>query len=260
MARPSNRRSPRRESSKRLIDPDSLSESLDAINDALFHARVLTDEEKTTAGEWIAGRQGLFGSYHGMCAPTEADIKMGIRVFTGEPVRTIASLCHVLGEEACRVLALIGSGNEKCEAAYRLASAEVDRGLSSNDGKAPRLIGTDLGRTPVARTGVYCCKMCSCALWRNLSAGAMRGGISAAEERLLSGLTVLRQQRDGKGRWGSFPFWYVLLVLADLDIPEAREEIQYASPAVEKSYRRLRRNDKYPQRRRLLAERVLGGV
>jgi hypothetical protein len=98
-----------RKESNPLINPNSLSETLDAVNDALFHVRPIAARQKIEVAEWIAGRQGVWGSYMGMPAPTPDDIKNGMRVFTGEPAGSRASLCHVLGEEACRVLLQLGS-------------------------------------------------------------------------------------------------------------------------------------------------------
>ncbi|MFW6162570.1 MAG: hypothetical protein ACODAJ_07345 [Planctomycetota bacterium] len=87
-----------------LVDESSLAATVDAVHDAAFWGRRLTKAERTEAGKWIAGRQGLPGSYAGMFAPTEQDRAEGIRLFTGERTRSGAGAAHILGEEACRAL------------------------------------------------------------------------------------------------------------------------------------------------------------
>ncbi|MEE8576086.1 MAG: hypothetical protein V3T31_02415, partial [candidate division Zixibacteria bacterium] len=88
------------------MNTESLAETLDAVNDAFFHERVLAESKRKEIAKWIAGMRGKPGSYAGMFAPTSIDRSNGVKVFTGEMVRSGAAIGHVLGEEACRALIL----------------------------------------------------------------------------------------------------------------------------------------------------------
>jgi hypothetical protein len=68
---------------------------------------------------------------------------------------------------------------------------------------------------------------------------------------------LLREHRDGSGRWRRFPFYYALLALSEMDGRKAVEEIRYAAPGLERMLRRSARGGRYDRRRRALAERVL---
>ena len=89
------------------MNPGSLATTVDAVNEACFFGRTLSKAERADAAKWIAARQGLPGSYASMFVPTEQDRAEGIRVFTGEAIRSGGGAAHVLGEEACRALRLL---------------------------------------------------------------------------------------------------------------------------------------------------------
>ncbi len=90
------------------VNTESLAETLDGVNDAFFYGQVLTKSERKDVARWIAEMQGKSGSYAGMFAPTSSDRSNGIKVFTGETVRSSAVIGHILGEESCRALILLG--------------------------------------------------------------------------------------------------------------------------------------------------------
>ena len=75
--------------------------------------------------------------------------------------------------------------------------------------------------------------------------------------RLAIGLKILKAHRNGAGRYRRFPLHYTMLALAEMDLPAALEEMRYAAPALERSLKRSGADDKFTERRALLAERVL---
>jgi len=158
-------------------------------------------------------------------------------VFTGESIRSGAATGHILGEEACRSLILLDVDNSNVWDSLERAKEGMLSALNSY----PK------------NSGFYCCGTCTCALWRHLTAG----GLDNSEQRLKKGMSVLRLHRKGDGRWKRFPFYYTLLALVEIDLPSARKEMQYAAPVCERYLKRSPRKDKYAQRRRVLAERVL---
>ena len=226
-----------------LLNKGSLAATVDAVNEALFFRRDVPQAESAKVARWIAGRVGVSseerfrkGSYRGMFAPTEADFAGGIRVFTGERMPSRAGTAHVLGQEACRVMALLNAGGlTHKEALYRARQWMLVPGA--------------------VRGGTYCCATCSCAMWRHLSVSDMRG----AEARLDAGMKTLRQSRAGDGRWRKFPFYYTLLALMDIDLKTARDELHYTTPLCESLLKRGPSAGKYDERRRKLMDKVLGG-
>jgi hypothetical protein len=225
----------------RLVHPNSLAATVDAVEEAFFFGRPLSAAQRKQAALWIAGRQGLPGSYAGMFAPGRRDWN-GIAVFTGETIATRAGTSHILGEEACRALIQLGS----TQASARNSLAIATQGMLN------RLQPSGVSSKSVC--GMYCCGICSVAFWRHL----IVGGLSESQRRLAAGMKELKVHRDGRGRWRRFPFWYTLLALSELDLPGARAEMRYAAPGCERYLRHVPRNGKYTQRRRLVAERILG--
>jgi len=204
-----------------LIHRDSLALTLDAIAE-----RSLSKSQRREVGRWIAGRQGLAGSYAGMAAPTAKDFRQGHTVFTGERVRSRAATAHILGEEAGRAL-------------LRLGVPAV---------KNPIM----LARLNSSPAGFYCCGICTIAFWRHLLAG----GFNHQRTRLRAGLRVLKSHRLGNGQWRRFPFWYTLLALSEMNLPAAQAEMRYAAPVCQRHLRR-RSTGKFAARRRQLAEKIL---
>jgi len=225
----------------KIVYPNSLAATLDAVNELFFYGRSLLSKlARERVATWIAARQGKPGSYANMFAPTENDFKGGVRLFTGEMLRSRGGTAHILGEEACRALILLD-----------VSSAGVHMALEqANLGMMNRLRQSEVsGYT----RGMYCCGTCTCSLWRHL----VVGGLGHAERRLKAGMKALKQHRDGKGKWRRFPFYYTLLALSEIDLSSAIEEMRYASRACERFLKHSYRKDKVSQRRRQLVERIL---
>ena len=227
-----------------MIVKSSLSQTVDAINDALFHDTPLPRTARMQAATWIAGRQGLPGAYADTFAGFPAERTDGIVAFTGERF-TSASARHILGEEASRALRLLGVQN----ANVTRALARADQGIMQCLERA----ATD-GRN--ANPGTYCCGKCTVGLWRNL----LSGGLDKQEERLGRGIAYLRSLRDGEGQWRKFPYWYTVLALNDIDLPEATRELKYASRTLDDVSRRTPPSSVYARRRHSLASRALARI
>ncbi len=189
----------------------------------------------------IAARQGLAGSYAGMFAPTPLDFRRGIRVFTGEAVRSGAATAHILGEECCRLLLELDVNDRTvCEALARAETAMLERLRSSE-------------RLYAEHIGFYCCGICTVSFWRHLAAGGLDRNVA----RLKDGLMVLKGSRSDNGRWNRFPFFYTPLALTEIDGPDAVAELRWAVPAIRRSLKSLRGTDRYQRRRRDVLGRAL---
>ena len=220
-----------------ILNPNSLALTLDALNEAYFFQRSIPSSQKEQVAKWIAGRQGKHGSYANMFAPTDDDFNSGIELFTGERVHSRAATGHILGEECCRSLILLGVHSGGVDDALSQASLGMMNRL--NTSKRP--------------SGMYCCGTCTPALWRHLAVG----GLKDREAWLSAGMNILKSRRDGEGRWKAFPFYYTILALIEINLPTAVEEMRYASQVCERYLRRPPKDDKYSYRRHALVERVL---
>lgn len=224
-----------------LIDETSVSRTIDAVAEAAFEDRSLSEAERLAVARWIAGRQGLPGAKSDSFAGFADEARAGFLAFTGERF-THASGRHILGEEACRALRLLDVDDPEVATAL----ARADAGLLGSISRAehdPRY------RNP----GVYCCGKCSVGMWRNLLAG----GLDRQEERLGRGVDHLRAHRTRDGKWSVFPFWYTVLALFEIDLPVARDELRHAAPALERAVRRAPAPTTRASRRHELASRAL---
>ncbi len=220
------------------VNAKSLAATLDAINEAFFLGESMSKSQRVEAAERIASRQGLAGSYAGMFAPTRRDFNEGVRVFTGERMRSRAGTAHILGEESCRALILLDVDRKEINDAL----ADAGAGMTERMRK---------GREH--KSGTYCCGTCSASLWRHLAVG----GLKNPERFLAAGLKTLKAHRLGTGRWKRFPFYYTLLALSEMDVPSAIKEMRYAAPSCERLLKRSPKDGKYDSRRRALGERIL---
>ncbi|MCJ7576141.1 MAG: hypothetical protein MUO80_05655 [Dehalococcoidia bacterium] len=223
-----------------IVNTESFAETLDAVNDAFFHQRRLTKPNRKELARWITERRGKSGSYAGMFAPTGIDLHNGVRVYTGEIVGSGAAIGHVLGEEACRALILLGVHDSTVREALERATGGMLRRLRQTE---------DSGKVH----GMYCCGVCSVAYWRNV----MVGGLDRNEERLTAGMAALRAHRIDDGHWRRFPFYYTLLALSEMNLKSALDEMRYAAPLLERYVRKRIPDSRFSKRRRVMSERIL---
>ena len=121
-----------------VLNEDSLARTVDAVNEVLFFGQRITESERRRVARWLASRQGLPGSYAGMFAPTARDFENGIRLFTGEQITSGAATSHILGEETCRALLLLGTDIEEAQAALQTAVRSMDQRLSESESEGGR--------------------------------------------------------------------------------------------------------------------------
>jgi hypothetical protein len=227
-----------------LINKTSLSKTVDAINAVHFDRRMLATAEREQAARWIAGRQGLPGAYGGTFAGFPSERTNGIVLFTGEHIES-ASARHILGEEASRALRQL-----------RVRDLDATLALERADNGLMRCLARAAEDPRNRNPGLFCCSKCSVGLWRNL----LSGGLDRREERLRRGAWHLRSMRDGEHQWRRFPFWYTVLALSEMDNAEARRELKYAAPALERAASRAVPSAVYGRRRHELAVRTLDGL
>ncbi|HEY4106548.1 MAG TPA: hypothetical protein VGM44_21755 [Polyangiaceae bacterium] len=222
-----------------LINANSLSETVDALNAAKFEGRKLSLTERRRVASWLVARQGLPGAYGDMFAGFAGE-RAGIVVFTGERI-TSASARHILGEEASRALRMLDVPDRAVRQALERASTGMLKCLERAE-EDPR------NQNP----GRYCCGKCTVGLWRNLLAG----GLDRQAERLAAGVRHLRSARDDDGGWHKFPFWFTVLALGEMDFSAAKRELAHVRPTLERAAAR-KGSTVHARRRHELARRVL---
>ena len=223
-----------------ILNPGSLAETIDVINDVIFAGIKIPQSEKIELAKWLSSRQGIKGSYAGMPAPTEMDFKNPVKVFTGEKITTAASKAHILGEEACRAMILIGVRNKEVKTALENATAGILNRINESE-------------IACGKSGMYCCGICTVSYWRHMTAG----GLADTERRTEAGLKALKEHRLGDGRWRRFPYYYTLLALEEIDHKLAIAEMKYAAPGLEHLLNRKPSKDKHINRRQVLAVKIL---
>lgn len=224
----------------KLVAPHSLASTLDSIAEALFFGTPIAAADRLEAARLIAGRQGLPGAYAGMFAPTAADAS-GIRLFTGEPVRSRAGIGHLLSEEACRVLVALQPADAAVQSALERAIAGLVAHLDECERRGYSI-------------GTFCCGTCAGGYWRTVTLDL----VPRTEERLRQGMREIAQARIGDGTWRRYPFYHTSLALTEIAPDLAKRELRYAARRWEELLPRLSaRSDALSRRRAAVGRRVL---
>ena len=223
----------------------TLAGAIDQVAEANFLGRTIPVVRRRIAARLIAARLGLPGGYAGAFAETAAERSQTARVFTGENLGRNARRRHVLAEEACRSLRLLGR-----------TTANASSALQAADHLLLTQIALVRERHPDTPRGTFCCPFCTVSVWRHATAGGLR---SFAPE-LTAGLRHLRSRRDATGGWRTYPFFYTLSALLEIDLPAARAELRHAAPRCARLLRSHRGGTPYAERRRELLRRVLAAV
>ena len=215
----------------------NLTATLDAVNEAFFYGRPLSIGQPLEVAQQIIERQNPSSrrmTYTGF-ALDERERQAGVILFTGEKLRTRFPAVDVLSVEACRALRLLAGDDPAAQATIKQVEVGLRRACF------------------VQRCIMGECAHAMAAVWRYLAVG----GLDETERRITDYMEILSAQRDGKGRWKRFPFYYTLLALSELDHPAALEEIRYVAPTCERYLRRRPQSDPISTRRRDILERIL---
>ena len=226
----------------KYLDTGSLFRTIDNVLEAILFGLDIDKGEKEQIADFIAGQQGKPNSYANTFAPTDIDLKQDLILLTGDKIKSRVGKCHIIGEEASRVLRKLDVQNEKVSAALQKA----DRGLQDQITKYLKESRYEFG--------TYCCKSCSCGVWINLSSG----GLNLGEGFLEAGMNFLKKSRDDSGRWKGFPWYYTLYVLNEIETDIAMDEMKYAARSIEKRLgKRKAEKTKYDLRQNYICERIL---
>jgi hypothetical protein len=217
-----------------ISSPPSLRLTLDAIDEALFYRRPLTPVEREEFTLQILSRQMQAGPRAGMFSHGAAEREGAPRLFSGERLHTLLAAHHSLLIDSTRILTLLGEKTGAVTRAIELANLKMET------------------RCYAGFCAVGECRHLTIAFMRYLIASQPSGD----EQRLGTFFSQLSGQRDGQGRWGSFPFYYTLLMLSESDHLLAARERQYAAPACAALRERPWKEDSVSERRRTILEKA----
>lgn len=227
------------------LDSSSLFQTIDNVSEAMLFDLPVDYPEKVKIVNFIAGQQGKPNSYADTFAPTDTDLKRDLVLFTGEKIRSRVGKCHMIGEEACRIIRKLDVKSDHVNKALKRAEIGLQNQI------------TTVLQNPRYEYGMYCCKSCSCALWLNLTSGGLNNNTRMLE----AGMEYLRKYRDNKGRWTGFPYYYTLYVLNEAQTDMVKKELNYTAGTVEKRIKKGRKDEnKYEMRRNYICEQILNKV
>lgn len=219
-----------------LLNTKSLALTVENINNAFFNDIAIAKPEKLCIAKWIASRQGGPRSYANMFEPTPLDFNNGFKLFTGEDVKSRASISYSLGQDCCRLLAKLEINDKVVQTSLRNAVNGITQRINSYN----------------YTKGFYCCGKCSGTYLRYLAIDADKNAAL-----LNSGMKILKSYRIGNGKWHRFPFWYTVLALSEIPAEFSANELKYSRPVWEKILNSKPRNDKFSLRRFQIAQNAL---
>lgn len=165
-----------------MINPQSLAKTLDAINEGFFYDHQFSASQIEETAQWLCKRQIRTGKKVGLFAPTAVDYREGVKLFTGERLTTKLATDNILSQETARALLL-----------FAMPSEEVQKAIVQAN---QRMFGS-----------CYATEYCALGECRHSSIGFMRylavGKPNGHQQRLQRYIAILRQHRDGKGRWAN---------------------------------------------------------
>jgi hypothetical protein len=212
--------------------------TLDTLDDTLFHRLPLTSAEREAFALSIISMQIPNGARAGLFNHGTAGREAAPRLFSGERLYTLLAARHTLLIDSARLLTRLEVKTGAVTRALALASQKMEARCYS-------------GFCAVGE-----CRHLTVAFMRYLIVSAPPGG----GHRLNSFFNRLVAHRDGQGKWGTFPFYYTLLMLSESESPQAAEERLFAAPACAALLQRAWKDDPTSRRRKTILERAIKGA
>ncbi len=182
--------------------------------------------------KWLLERQIQAGRNSGLFQPTDEDYAER-RLPTGEYLKTKLATVHVMSQEAGRILHVLAPEEPAIADAVAKSAARLSETCYA-------LQDCTIGECAASFIGYV----------RFLAAVF---GDEATPE-ITWRLRTLSNHRGGNGRWKRFPSYYTLLVLSEIGLPTAQDELTYAKTLWSPGARMAPVEEPYAERRsRLLA-------
>jgi len=207
---------------------DSLEEAILLLGRSHRSGDVLDFEQVV---EFIAGQQIRYGRDAGIFVESRNVSRSKPRVYTGERLQTYLAAKNILTIDSARALILSGSTSDVVQSSITLVDSWLEQQCFSDFCAAGE------------------CRHSSLAFIRYLNA-------CSKTDRLETMISKLSKFRDGKGGWKGFPYFFTLLVLAEIESPIANDELSYALASLERRFKRSRSEEPYATRRNEILTKV----
>lgn len=224
----------------KILDKKSLYITVDNFNESHFYGQSITLNEAVRTIKWIQTRSDTKYSYAKGFGITEYDMKTNVYLFNGDKILTHASLRHIMAEEAGRTVRLLNKKIKTEIPELKIYENNLRKGIDHSENQG-------------YPEGWFCCAPCTVALWRYMIAG----GLKIYSNKLYKGLKILKTFRDGNGEWKRFPWYYLLLLLSELNHPLSKAEIKYSLKLSEKRLNTIKTQTKFSERRKDLLSKIL---
>jgi hypothetical protein len=182
-------------------------------------------------------RQIQSGRRAGLFALAPEDWEHKPRLWTGEPIRTRLAAEQVFSQEAARLLSRLARGDPAVDRAVTMSAARLAETCYA-------LQHCTIGECATSFIGYV-----------RLLAEVLG---EAAHAEIAPRVQTLCQHRLRDGRWRRFPLFYTVLVLTELRLPAARDELLYARDACLRAVRHNSVDEPYAGRRARLVEEAFG--
>jgi len=169
----------------------------------LFNGGSYLPEEKELLVEWILDHQNRFRGF--IFYPSETDRKASIRLISGELPRTKFLSNYTVEMETLRLLSILMPDEPRVHQILLAASERLLPLCFAN--------GCSIGE----------CAHASIAFQRFMVAFDPYD----AYGKIHQVLAILRMKRSGDGKWQGFPFYFTLLLLAELPQEWVKDELSY---------------------------------
>ena len=215
----------------------SLRKTIETVDELLFHYLPITQAEREAFSMQILSCQIHSGPEAGLFSHASLDGDNAPRLFSGERIYTQLAARHTLLIDSARILTRLKVSNGAVTRALELAKQKME-----------------------ARCYASFCAVGEC---RHLTIAFMRYLIAcdspASNLRLDSFFMQLAAHREPQGRWGSFPFYYTLLMLGETGHPLAVQEQYRISMLCGELLERSWNKDLYSVRREIILIRARAG-
>lgn len=201
----------------------------------LFDRGSFSSPEKIRLVNWILSHQNREKKF--IFYPTAADRDTGVRLFSGEKIKAKFLADNTVELEILRLLALLRPESPEVQQLFWEANQRLFPICFAN--------GCTVGE----------CRHASITLMRYLTASDFHGSANRLERTL----GILKQHRDGDGKWKAFPFYFTLLWLTELPDDLAQDELAYTRPHCEKLLAKGLQDDDLgnPLRRKILQRAII---
>jgi hypothetical protein len=190
----------------------SLLTAIDACSEEYFTQKTISLEDRQALAMFFTSRQVLSGSNIGFFTTDTTGLRQQTQLFTGETLRTQLAARHIPLIEIPRLLILLAISDEASLRCIELADQRM-------------------------RTMCYS-RFCASGECRALTIAYMRYLNTNRAAHMAGQLNLFLEQlqsyRDGKGGWRGFPYFYTVLMLAELDSTLCKAEFDYTRPMLEK--------------------------